>query len=103
MKVLYRPHLKRRIRQRAIPHDYPRKVYQQAKMHFIDILTGHHIAISKMQYAGKLRNLVVSYDIINTNVEIITIHPISYREINKRLISKRWRKNEKRQRKNLLR
>lgn len=92
MRVIYRPHLKRRIRERLIPYDYPRKVYQKAKLHFVDSLTGHYIAVSKMQYAGKLRNLVVSYDIINTNVEIITIHPISYREINKRLISKRWRK-----------
>ncbi len=96
MKVIYRPHLKRRIKERGFPEDYPRKIFAKAKQHFQDTETGHHIAITKLKYAGKARSLVISYDIIDSNIEIITIHPILSQEIKNRIKTGRWiEKNEK--------
>lgn len=94
MRIIYRPHLKRRLKEREIPDDYPKKIYKNAKLRFIDTLTNHHIAISKLEYQEKLRNLVISYDIINPNIEIITIHPISDSDIETRIKTKRWTKHE---------
>lgn len=95
MKIIYRPHLKRRLKERKIPYDYPKKIYLEARQKFFDTKTDHHITVSKLKYSGKLRSLVISYDIIGTNVEIVTIHPISDQEISNKTKSGRWVKNEK--------
>ncbi len=96
MKIIYRPHLKRRIREREFPQDYPREVYKKAIQHFLDVKTNHYVAIAKLRYAKKVRNLTISYDIIGSNIEIITIHPVLSQEIKKRIKIGRWiKKNEK--------
>ncbi|OGM33399.1 hypothetical protein A2803_04335 [Candidatus Woesebacteria bacterium RIFCSPHIGHO2_01_FULL_44_21] len=92
MKIIYRPHLKRRLKERKFPDDYPHKIYKEAKFRFFDTQTKHHIAIAKMEYADKLRNLSISYDKIGNKIEIITIHPISDEDIKSRIKSKRWQK-----------
>lgn len=95
MKITYRDHLKRRLKERKIPNSYPRKVFVNSSKRFFDNGTSHHIAISKLQYAGKLKSLAVSYDIINSQIELITIHPISDQEINNKIKSRRWTLDEK--------
>lgn len=95
MKITYRPHLKRRIKEREFPKDYPRRVYLKSKLRFFDTATNHNIAVTKMKYAGKLRNLAISYDIIGQNIEIVTIHPVSDKELKRRIETGRWVKNEK--------
>ena len=54
--------------------------------------TNHYIAVSVLTYAGKLKNLAISYDIIDQQAEIITIHPISKKEIDNKIESGRWSK-----------
>lgn len=95
MKIVYRPHLIRRLKERKIPNDYPKKVYRQYEQKFFDTATSHNIAISKLEYAEKLRNMAISYDIIGENIEILTIFPISDREIENKIKSERWTENEK--------
>lgn len=95
MKIIYRPHLKRRIKERKIPNDYPKKIYLKSKQKYFDSQTSHHIAVSSLLYAGKLRNMTISYDIIDEQIEIITIHPISDKEISDKIKSGRWTKDEK--------
>ena len=92
MKIIYRPHLKSRLKVRKIPDDYPKKVYRNSKQKFFDTATNHHIAVSRLSYAGKIRNMAISYDIIDQNIEIVTIHPISDKEIENKINSERWTK-----------
>jgi len=92
MKAIYRPHLKRRLKERLFPIDYPRKIYNQAEIHYLDTQTNHFIAVGKLKYAGKMRNLAISYDIIGENIEIITIHPISEKELKNKINTGRWKK-----------
>ncbi len=94
MGIIYRPHLKRRLKERKVPNNYPKKIYENAKLRFRDTLTSHNIAISRLEYGKKLRNLVISYDIMGSNIEIITIHPISDSDIKIRIKTKRWIKHE---------
>lgn len=95
MKVIYRPHLLRRLKERRIPRTYPKKILQEAEEEYFDLITDYEIAIKKLQYASKLRNMVVVYDIIDNNHEIITIYPISDSEIKNKVKSGRWKKYEK--------
>lgn len=95
MKIIYREHLKRRLKERKIPSSYPRRVYLNSTQRFFDTGTNHHIAIAKLEYAGKLKNLAVSYDIIGSQIELITIHPISDQEILNKVKIGRWTRDEK--------
>lgn len=95
MKIVLRPHLKIRLKQREIPLNYPDKIVAQPEQKYFDNQTGHHIAIKKLEYNGKVRPMVSAYDIISKEIQIITVHPITYQEINNRLERQRWIKNEK--------
>jgi hypothetical protein len=94
MQIIYTSHLQFRIRIRNIPFDLPRKVFSQAKEHYYDKLTGHYVAMHKVEFKGKLREMVLTYDRKPDAVEIITIHPIKpYQKIS-RINSGRWQKYE---------
>ena len=89
-KIIYRPHLRRRLKERNIHQAYPRQIYIQSKPHYFDNETGHLVAVSKLKYAQKLRSMAVAYDIINGNIEIITIFPIEENELKNKINSGRW-------------
>lgn len=95
MKIVYRPHLKVRLKERSFPQDYPRRIYKESTRCYFDTKTGHNIAFSKLSYVGKVRSLVISYDIMPEQVEIITIHAISDQEIRNKIKAGRWKVNEK--------
>ncbi len=95
MKIVLRPHLKIRLEQREIPLNYPSKVVTKPEQKCFDNLTGHQIAIKKLTYNEKIRPMVVAYDIIGDEIQVITVHPTTDQEINNKLKRKRWIKDEK--------
>lgn len=95
VKIILQPHLKIRLKQREIPQNYPSKILVKPESSYFDNLTGHLIAIRKLKYNKALRPMVVAYDIIDDEIQIITIYPITNQEINNRVQRKRWIKNEK--------
>lgn len=95
MKILLSSHLKIRLKERKIPQSYPRKIVTKPDSLFVDTITNHQIAVKKLEYNGKLRPMVVAYDIIESTVYIITIHPSSEEETNNKLRRGRWIKHEK--------
>lgn len=94
MKVVLIAHLKIRLRERKIPKNYPRIIIQNYEQKYKDMHTGYFIAIKNMEYKGKLRSMVVAYDIIESVAEAITIYPTTRQEIENKLKRKRWIKNE---------
>ena len=90
MEIIYTSHLEFRLRVRNIPYDLPREIFGQSKEHYYDNLTRHHIAIQKMEFEGKLRELALTYDKDENIIEIITIHPIKPHQKNSRIGSGRW-------------
>jgi len=92
MGITYTAHLQFRLKIRDIPYNLPRKLYQQSKEHYYDNLTHHYIAISQIDFKGKLREMAVTYDKKKSSVEIITIHPIKPYQKYSRIISRRWKK-----------
>ena len=95
MKIVYRPHLKIRLKQRNIPFNYPKQIIESPEKEYFDTLAKRNIAIKKLLLEGKLRNMIVAYDKIRNNIEIVTIHVISNKEIWNKVKTGRWRKNEK--------
>lgn len=95
MKIILKPHLKIRLKARKIPQNYPSEVFSQPDNHYYDTLTNHMIAVRKLGYIGKSRPMVVAYDIIGEEIEVVTIYPTDAQEIVNRIKSKRWIKYEK--------
>lgn len=94
MKIILKRHLKIRLRERQIPPNYPTKILAKPDERYFDTLKGRHIAIRKLKYKDKLRPMMVAYDIIEEELQIITIHPENDREIENRLKNGRWIKYE---------
>lgn len=95
MKILFSSHLKIRLKERKIPQNYPRKILSKPDFQFIDAVTGYKIAVKNLKYNFKARPMVVVYDIIESVIQVITIHPISNQEIDNKLKRGRWKVYEK--------
>lgn len=95
MKIVLSNHLKIRLSQRKIPQNYPKIILKQSEGNFLDSATGHKIAIKKLRYGGKLRSMVVAYDKIVSEIQVITVYPTTKQEIGNRVKSGRWIKDEK--------
>jgi len=90
-EIKYTDHLKLRISLRGFPEELPLRVYKEAERRFYDEKSGHFIALKKMFYAGRERFIIVVYDVRNGVVELITVHPISKRQVEYRVKSGRWK------------
>jgi len=90
VRIVYTEHLKLRLKIRKIPDDYPKKICNNPEQTFFDNLEKTFIAIKKLKYNKKVRNMMVVYERKNDNVEIVTIHPITDEKIINRIISRRW-------------
>lgn len=90
VKIHYTEHLKLRLKIRKIPEDYPKKIYKNPEQIFFDNLERRFIAIKKLHYNKKLRNMMIAYKEKDGEIEIVTIHPITDEKIINRIISRRW-------------
>ena len=90
----YSEHLKLRLKVRNIPEDYPNQIFQKPEQKFFDNSEKTSIAVKKLHYNKKLRNMMIAYEEKDDLIDIITIHPITDEKIIKRVMSGRWTKNE---------
>lgn len=90
MRIILKPHLKLRLEQRLIPRTYPGKILSQPNHKYFDPLTNHYVAVRKLKYNNKLRSMVIAYDIINVEIQVITVYPTTEQEIKNRVQSRRW-------------
>ncbi len=91
-KIIYSPHLILRLKLREIPYFLPKKIYQISKKHYFDKETLRRVAIKKVKFKKKIREMAVIYEEINDQINLITIHPLKdYQKIS-RIKSGRWQK-----------
>ncbi|MFQ5711883.1 MAG: hypothetical protein ACE5GD_08925 [Candidatus Geothermarchaeales archaeon] len=90
VEVRYTSHLRAKMVIRGVPEELPEMVFRGAERRFRDEATGHFVALKKTSYAGKRRLIMVVYDVKDGVVEIVTVHPISSRQVESRIKSLRW-------------
>jgi hypothetical protein len=91
MKIEYSAHLVYRLALRKISHELPRQVCEESNERYYDIETGHTVATMKVVIYGKLREVMVAYDIKEQTVRLLTIHPLKEGQKESRVNSGRWR------------
>ena len=91
-KIFYSNHLKFRLGIRKIPYNLPREIYLSAKEHYFDSQTLKLIAIKKIEFKGKAREMAVTYKKQDGSVRLITIHPLKTFQKTNRIQSGRWQK-----------
>lgn len=95
MKIVLSSHLKIRLRERKIPQGYPEKILKEPDNKFHDSITLHKVAVRKLRYGGRARPMAIAYDIIGSDLQVITVFPTTDREIENRIESGRWISDEK--------
>jgi len=96
-RIQYADHLRLRLALRQVPEQLPRRVYQRAKERFFDTSTHHHVAIARARYAGKIREMAVSFEDDGETVTLITIHPVKEQQKANRINLRRWVPYEKKE------
>ncbi len=92
MQVKFSKHLGTRIKLRKIDYNMPKKIFEQAEERFIDLETGHTIAVANVIMYGKERDVMVAYNFVGENVKLLTIHPLKKGQKENRIKSGRWRR-----------
>ena len=89
-KTVYTAHLKFRLDKRRIPAHIPETIYQDSNERYYDAATGHKIAVARLDYSGREREVMIAYDEFEDRVEILTVHPLKWMQKQQRIKSKRW-------------
>jgi len=91
-EIVYSLHLTLRLKLREIPYSLPKQIYQTSREHYLDKETLKKVAIKKIKYKNKLREIAVIYEEINNQINLITIHPLKHSQKVNRIKSGRWQK-----------
>jgi hypothetical protein len=89
-KIVYTSHLEFRLDKRGIPHDIPRRIYQDSNEKYYDTITGHIIAVDRLDYSGREKEVMIAYDEFEDRIEIVTVHPLKWMQKQQRVNSRRW-------------
>lgn len=95
IKIVLTSHLKTRLKQRGISTKIVKEILDQSLEIYWDNLRNHSIVIGIANYQGKRRKVLAAYDKIGNIKEVITIHPITDKQIRSRLTSGRWNYEKK--------
>jgi hypothetical protein len=91
-KIIYFPHLLLCLELREIPYSLPKKIYQTAKEYYFDKETFKRVAVKKVKFKNKLREMALIYEETNGQVNLITIHPLKEYQKVSRIKTGRWPK-----------
>ena len=96
-RIVYADHLHLRLTLRQIPEQLPRRIYLRAKEQFLDTNTRHRVAVARARYAGKMKEMAVSFDDDGETATLITIHPLKEGQKANRINAQRWIPYEKKE------
>ena len=90
MKVTYSKHLRFKMQQRDISELVPERIYRESTQRFYNHHSLRQIAVLEVLYRQRRVLMMIAYDQMPDEAEIITIHPITREQIQDRLRSGRW-------------
>lgn len=91
-KIIYSSHLEFRLKLRGIPKSLPKRIFQTSRECYLDTQTGKSIAVKKVKYKNKVREMAVIYGKVGSQIILITIHPLKVLQKTRRIKSRRWQK-----------
>lgn len=74
-KIIYSAHLEFRLKIRNISRLLPKRIFQTSKEHYFDTETGKSVAVISVKYKGKVREIAVMYEQVDSQITLATIHP----------------------------
>ncbi|MBI2674648.1 MAG: hypothetical protein HYX22_02855 [Candidatus Yanofskybacteria bacterium] len=92
LKIIYSSHLELRLKVRNISRLIPKQIFKTSKEHYLDLETEKNVAVKKINYKGKLREMAVIYEKTGNKVILITVHPLKVLQKSNRIKTKRWQK-----------
>lgn len=90
MEIKYSRHLQFKITVRKIPEDMPKRIYRECRQRYYNHQSLRHIAVMEVYYNRRRTLMMIAYDQYSDHVEILTIHPITKRQVRDRLQTGRW-------------
>jgi hypothetical protein len=91
MKVKYSSHIEAKLKLRAIEHDLPKQIFEEAAERYLDTETGHFVAVMSKPLYDRDREVMVAYAVDEDSATLLTIHPLKDGQKDSRIRSGRWR------------
>jgi len=92
MEIEYSSHLRQRLSLRKIPCELPKMILKGFDEKYFDSETKNLIAIKKVEYFEKKRDIMIAYKEKKQKVVILTIHPLKKSQKDNRIKNNRWKK-----------
>jgi len=92
LSIQYSRHLEGRLILRKIDSTLPKKIFKKSEERYLDVLSGHFIAVALEGLYGKNREVMIAYTVEGDEVTILTIHPLKEGQKENRVAGGRWRR-----------
>lgn len=94
MFITYSKHFLKRKGLRGIPDGLAELIYYQADGHYRDVQTGTYVAVKRVSFQGKKRDMALTYSLTGDKIVLVTLHPLKPGQKANRIKSGRWIKYE---------
>ena len=90
MKIRFSQHFAERKKLRHIPNELAEAILRDADGHYHNGISGWNVAVKRMSFQGKERNIALTYTIDRNEIVLITVHPLKEGQKEQRINSGRW-------------
>lgn len=90
MKIYASRHFEERRKLREIPENLPEQILREADEHYRDQATGHSIAVKRILFQDKERDIALIYSREQNEIILLTLHPLKEGQWKNRVESRRW-------------
>jgi len=94
LNVVSSKHFAARKELRSINDGMAETIITQANEHYSDTQTNYFVAVKRMEFQGKVRDMSLTYSISEGKIVLITLHPLKDGQRENRVRSGRWVKHE---------
>lgn len=90
--IRYSKHLIYKMALRKMSASLVEKVFREADAMYLDKDTGYAIAIKRLKFHNKERDLALTYEEKEEEITFVTIHPLKEGQKENRIKSGRWKR-----------
>jgi hypothetical protein len=90
MKIRFSQHFAERKRLRDVPNGLAETILREADGHYRNGISGWNIAVKRIAFQGKERDMALTYTVDRNEIVLITVHPLKEGQKNQRIENGRW-------------